>query len=259
MGELRTFVVVLALCLSPALASGKNKPAEEQVEVKCLVPENKIAEISEKLRLPSTPTLTREVCFFDSASLDLFHHVPALILRSRDDSPGTKTETTVKVRGGNAKGDDIECEFDKVCGKEHTKSCSFNNKKQGKEEIEAANRGKNVKKIFSKEQEAFAESVFGKIKWDELRPYGPVGGIQVWKEVKITDDHRLTVERWELPARPGKPARVLFEVSAKGPLADEAETAQWIADFLGPLEGGPDQESETKTRVVLEHFSDQSR
>ncbi|MEN3369109.1 MAG: hypothetical protein V7609_1252 [Verrucomicrobiota bacterium] len=256
MVKLSAFSVVLALFLSPVLASGKDKPAEEQVEVKCLVPENKIIEISEKLHLPSEPTLTRVVCFFDSASLDLFHHVPALILRSRYDSPGTKTETTVKVRGDNAKGDDVECEFDKVCGKEHTRSCSLNNKKQDKEEIKTANGGKNVKKIFSSEQEAFAKSVLGKVHWSELRPYGPVHGIQVWKEVKITDGHQVTVERWDLPARPGKQARVLFEVSAKGPLADEAKIAQWLADFLGPLESGPDQESETKTRKVLEHFAD---
>jgi hypothetical protein len=66
----------------------------------------------------------------------------------------------------------------------------------------------------------------------------------------------LTVERWELAARPDKPAKVLFEVSAKVPLSDEAKTSKWIAELLGSESGS--EESETKTRIVLDHFAKHS-
>ena len=121
-----------------------------------------------------------------------------------------------------------------------------------------------LKKIFSKKQEAFAEGVFEKIEWDKLQPYGPVRGVQVWKDVKapvvpgVRETGRLlTVERWELPALPGKAAKVLFEVSTKVPLSEDKATSKWIADLLG-LSKSDTEESETKTQSILEHFAGHS-
>lgn len=251
-----TLILALGFCLSPQLALAKAKADAPEVEVKCLVAENKVAEISEKLGLAAKPPLIRVVCFFDTGSLDLFQHDPRLILRSRYE-PSKKTDTTVKVRGGKVKGDDVKCEFDKVIGKEKTESCSVTNKDQGEEEIKKANTGKDIKKIFSKKQEALAKGTFEKLNWDKLQPYGPVEGVQVWKEIEMPGGPPLTVERWELPARPGKPARVLFEVSAKVSQPEEDKTAKWIANLLGVSESGS-EESETKTRIVLEHFAGHS-
>lgn len=255
---IKTYALIgtLGLCLLPHLAPAKNKPEKSQVEIKCLVPENKIAETSEKLGLTSKTPLTRVVCFFDTGSLALFQHDPKLILRSRYDS-SNETDTTVKVRGGKVKGDDVECEFDKVVGKERTESCSVTNEKQGLEEIKTANAGKDIKKIFAKKQEAVAEGAFGKVNWDNLQPYGPVEHVQVWKKIAMPGGPPLTVERWELPARPNKPAKVLFEVSAKVALSEEVATAKWMVELLGLSESGSD-ESETKTRIVLEHFAEHS-
>lgn len=242
------------LCLASFFACAEAKPDATEVEVKCLVAENKIEQISVKLDLASRkPPLLRVVCFFDTGSRTLFQHDPKLILRSRYDA-SDETETTIKVRGGKVKGEDVKCEFDKVVGKERTESCSADNKKQELAEIKAANLGTEIKKIFSKKQEAVAEGAFGKIEWEKLQPYGPVEGVQVWKKIEVQGGPPITVERWELPARPGKPARVLFEVSAKVPAADEAKTEKWITDLVGS-EGGPNQESESKTKIVLEHFS----
>jgi hypothetical protein len=84
-----------------------------------------------------------------------------------------------------------------------------------------------------------------------------VKDVKVWKKIEMPDHPPLTVERWELPARPGKAAKVLFEVSAKVPLSKEAKTSKWIAGLLGPSESGSD-ESETKTRIVLDHFAGHS-
>jgi hypothetical protein len=172
---MKTYALTVTLCfyLLSNLAPAK---AKDQVEIKCLIPEDKVADISAKLDLASKTPLVRVVCFFDTGSLALFQHDPKLILRSRYDS-ANETDTTAKVRGGKVKGDDVECEFDKVCGKERTESCSVTSKKQELAEIKTANAGKDIKKIFSKKQEAVAEGAFGKIGWDKLEPYGPVEGV----------------------------------------------------------------------------------
>lgn len=251
-----SILVLGLLFLSLSSACAKAKPDEKEVEVKCLVPEEKIAEISEKLGLASRERRLRVVCFFDTESLALFEHEPKkLILRSRYETAQTdKTETTVKVRGGNVEGEEVKCEFDKVVGKPKTESCSVDSKKQKLAEIKAANLGTDIEKIFSKDQEAVAKDAFGEIKWNKLKPYGPVEGIQVWKDVELQGGPSMTVERWDLPARPNKAAKVIFEVSAKVPGIDEAKTEKWITDLVGAAEG-LGMESESKTKIVLEHFA----
>ncbi len=250
-------VLVFAFCLSPILASAKTKATDSEiVEVKCLVPEDKIADVSGKLGLASKPPKKiRVVCFFDTASMALFNHIPKLILRSRYDS--SETDTTVKVRGGKVSEEGVECEFDRVCGRDRTEACSVNDEDQKKGEIKTANRGTDVKKIFSKKQEAVAESVFGKLKWDELKPFGPVKNVQIWKDIAVPGGEPVTVERWELPARPGKPARVLFEVSAKVSFDKEAQTLKQIEELVGAAKSETG-ESEAKTGIVLEHFAGHS-
>lgn len=245
--------IVACFCFWPLLVCAKQKPNEQTVEIKCLIPAQKIGEFSRKVDLRSRVPLTRVVCFFDTGALSLFQHKPTVILRSRYDS-SDETDTTVKVREGKVQGDDVECEWDKVLGKKRIMSCSVTSKSQAKSQIRRANAGKDVKKIFSKEQEATVQGAFGNVDWKTLRPYGPVRGVQVWKKIKLPGGPDLTVERWSLPARPGKPARLLFEVSAKVPLADEAKTSAWIAELVGVSETGNDQQSETKTRLVLQHF-----
>ena len=256
----RSFLVTL-LWLASVLELANAKPDEPRVEIKCLVPESKIAEISAKLDLASKTPLVRVVCFFDTNKLALFHHRPSVILRSRYDS-SNETDTTAKVRGAKMEGEDVECESDKVCGKDRTESCSVTNEKQERSEIKTANRGKDIKKIFSEKQEAMAEKAFGKINWEKLQPYGPVEGVQVWKKIEVPPipgvrdaGPPLTVERWDLLARQGKPPKVLFEVSTKVPLAEEAKVSKWVDDLLALPQSG-NEESEAKTKVVLEHYAD---
>lgn len=260
-----TLILALGFCLPPLLVQAKEeKKNGPRVEIKCLVPENKIAEISAKLDLASKTPIVRTVCFFDTKALALFQHVPAkVILRSRSDS--SETDTTVKVRGAKVEENEgVECESDKVCGKEPTESCSITNEKQQREEIKTANCGTDIKKIFSEKQEAMAKKAFAEIDWHKLQPYGPVQGVQVWKKLEVVAipgvrdaGPPLTVERWDLPARQGKPPRILFEVSAKVSIADEPKMSKWLADFLALPDSGS-EESETKTKIVLEHFADKS-
>ena len=245
--------IVVFVCLWPLLVSAKHEPDGQIVEIKCLVPAKQVVALSKRLNLDSKVPLKRVVCFYDTESLTIFHHKPTVILRSRYDS-SDESDTTVKVRDGSVHLNGAQCEFDKVLGKERTLSCSVTDTQQGRKEIKKANAGRGVKKIFSKEQEAILKAAVGTTDWEKIKPYGPVTGIQVWKKIKISGRPNLTVERWKLPVRPDKPARVLVEVSAKVPLAEEAKTAEWIAGLVGVSTNGGDQQSETKTRIVLEHF-----
>lgn len=243
--------IVVCFCFWPVFVSAKHKPDSPIVEIKCLVSEDKVPEFSKKVDLGSKVPLTRVVCFFDTKSLSLFRHGPKVILRSRYDS-SNETDTTVKIRDGKEKVIGAQCEFDKVLGKERIMSCSITDKEREKREIKKANAGENAKRIFSKRQRTALEGVVGEIDWRALRPYGPVRHIQVWKNIKAPGGPNLTVECWKLPAHSSKPARVLFEVSAKVPLPEEEKASKDIAKLIGLADS--DQEPETKTRIVLEHF-----
>jgi hypothetical protein len=219
------------------------------------VPENKIADVSKNLSLDAEhPTETRVVCFYDTSSNTLFEHTPRVILRSRYATDGTKTDTTVKIRGAKLKGADVECESDQVIGKPPAESCSLTDKKQPVDEIKKANEGKDVKKIFNHDQEAFVKEANIDLDWKSLLPFGPVEGVKVWKNVSAEGLEKVTVERWELPERDGKPRRVLFEVSAKVPVSQESEATAALSKALG-ITGTEEQEQETKTKIVLDHFA----
>jgi hypothetical protein len=253
-------VIVLACLLHlPYLAFCKQKEdadkKEERVEIKCLVPENKIADVSKSLSLDAEhPTETRVVCFYDTTSNTLFEHTPRVILRSRYATDGTKGDTTVKIRGAKLKGADVECESDQVIGKARAESCSLTDKKQPVDEIKMANDGKDVKKIFNHDQEAFVKEANIDLDWRSLLPFGPVEGVKVWKNVSVEGLEKVTIERWELPERDGKPRRVLCEVSTKVPVSQESEATAALSKALG-ITGTEEQEQETKTKIVLDHFS----
>jgi len=253
-------VVVLGCLLHlPYLAFCKEKEdadkKEKQVEIKCMVPENKIADVSKKLTIDAThPTETRVVCFYDTPSKMLFEHTPKVILRSRYATDGTKPDTTVKIRGAKLKGTEVECESDQVIGKPRAESCSLTDKKQPVDEIMKANAGTDVKKIFNDDQEDFVKEAKVKVDWEKLVPFGPVEGVKVWKNVSAEGLKTVTVERWELPERDGKHRRVLFEVSTKALVSEESEVTAALSKALD-ITGTDEQEQETKTKVVLDHFA----
>src|SRR5512140_1251300 len=116
MNQKTATIIVLAFLLDlPYLAFCKQNDdtdkKEERVEIKCLVPEDRITDVSKNLSLDAEhPTETRVVCFYDTSSNTLFEHTPRVILRSRYATDGTKTDTTVKIRGAKLKGADVECE-----------------------------------------------------------------------------------------------------------------------------------------------------
>ena len=252
--------VVLAYLLHlPYLAFCKQEEdadkKEERVEIKCLVPEANVDMVAKRLKLDSDhPTETRVVCFYDTISNTLFEHTPRVILRSRYATDGTKADTTVKIRGAKLKGADVECESDQVIGKAPAESCSLTDKKQPVDEIKNANEGKDVKKIFNHDQEEFVKKAEVDVDWEKLFPFGPVEGVKVWKHLSAAGLENVTAERWDLPEMNGKPQRVLFEVSTKVPVSQESEATAALSKALG-ITGTEEQEQETKTKILLDHFS----
>src|SRR5439155_15279794 len=235
-----TVIVVACLLHLPYVAFCKHKgdanKKEERVEIKYLVPEANIEMVAQRLKLDSDhPTETRVICFYYTAALTLFTRTPKVILRSRY-SIGTdqKTgDTTVKVRGGKLKGKGVKCEFDKVIGKDKVESCSLTDETQRLDQIQTANKGSGVKKIFNHDQEEFLKKANIDLDWKSLVPFGPVEGVKVWKNVSAEGLEKMTVERWELPERDGKPRRVLFEVSTKVPVTQESEATAALSKLLG--------------------------
>jgi hypothetical protein len=256
-------VVLTCLVHLPYLAFCKQKEdankKEERVEIKCLVPEGNIEMVAKRLKLDSDhPTETRVICFYDTAALALFTRTPKVILRSRY-SVGTdqKTgDTTVKVRGEKLEGKGVECESDQVIGKPPVESCSLTDKKQGVGEIKKANDGKDVKKIFNHDQEELLKKANIDLDWKSLVPFGPVERVKVWKDVSAEGLKKVTVERWELPERDGKPKRVLFEVSTKAPVSQQSGATAALSQVLGITDAKEqEQEQETKTKMVIDHFA----
>jgi hypothetical protein len=79
--------------------------------------------------------------------------------------------------------------------------------------------------------------------------------VQVWKHLPAEGLRGITVERWELPKTNGKPKRVLFEVSTKAPMSAVTQASATFKKLLGIEEMDTQQESETKTKLVMDHFS----
>ena len=257
--KIASVIVVACLLHLPDLAFCKQKEEadkkEEGVEIKCVVPENKIADVCKNLSLNAEhPTETRVVCFYDTNSNTLFGHTPRVILRSRYATDGTKTDTTVKIRGAKLKGTDVECESDRVIGKSPAESCSLTNKKQPVDAIMKANAGKDVKKIFNRDQEEFVKKAGVDVDWEKLVPFGPVEGVKVWKHLSAPGLEGVTAERWDLPEMNGKSKRVLFEVSTKVSVTQESEATAALSKMLG-ITGTEEQEQETKTKIVMDHYT----
>ena len=258
--KIPTVVVLGCLLHLPYLAFSKQKEdadkKEERVEIKYLVPEANIEMVAQRLKLDSDhPTETRVICFYDTAALTLFTRTPKVILRSRY-STGTDQkagDTTVKVRGGKLEGKGVKCESDKVIGKEKVESCSLTDETQEVDQIQTANKGSGVKKIFNHDQEELLKEANVDLDWKSLVPFGPVESVKVWKNVSAEGLEKVTVERWELPERDGKPRRVLFEVSTKVPVSQEPEATAALSKVLG-ITGTEKQEEETKTKIVMDHF-----
>jgi len=111
-----------------------------------------------------------------------------------------------------------------------------------------------VKKIFNRDQEEFVKKAGVDVNWEKLVPFGPVHGVKVWEHLSAPGLENVTAKRWDLPEMNGKSKQVLFEVSTKVPVTRESEATAALSKALG-ITGTEEQEQETKTKIVMDHYT----
>jgi len=229
--------------------------AETVVELKVsLAPETIDAALA-AFKLKKSAAERRWVTFYDTATLELYAR--GLLLRSRkvkDD----EDDSTVKVRPLDAslvksswfKLKDFKCEVDRTDASS-VSSCSLTAECEGGEIDEVAAGERAVKKLFSDEQESFAEAYGGgEPDWSELRALGPTDA-WVWK-LASASGLKLTVELWELDELR------LLEVSTKEKESKADAVQKKLLADLRDLGLEPAEAGETKTKAVLSHFAAQA-
>ena len=221
-----------------------------------MVPFEKREAAIKTLRLDGLePSSLRVVCFYDTPGRDLLNHTPQIILRSRYGTSGkTAPDVMVKIRGATPLIPGAKREFDQVIGKDRVESWTLMNLRPGIEQIREANRGIAIKKLFDPAQQKLLSESLGSLDWNQLIPFGPVSRVKTWNLSSVAGLKTVTVERWELPRLAGKPERVLFEVSTKVRVKDSAAALKALSRALG-FDLVPGEDSDTKTRLVLDHFS----
>jgi len=229
---------------------------EAQVEIKYMVPGGKIAEAIKNLHIDAMrPNATRVVCYYDTASRNLFNHKPQIILRARYSTGGKpEADVTVKIREATAGVFGARREFDQVVGRVMVESWSLTKKQRSLVAIKAANHGIGIKMLFDKDQVKFVRETRSTLDWDQLIAFGPVSGVKTWNLTSIAGLRSITVEQWELPTVAGKAKCILFEVSTRVPAGSVVTATKALGTAIG-FELVATQDEETKTKLVLEHFS----
>ena len=214
------------------------------------------------------PTTVRTVAFFDTAErglLDgtLLRPELKLILRGRSSPQKERGNTTLKVRTSGTLDESFKTnevagakrEVDFAFGRPPLNSYSLDGKQDRGEIVEVLAGHRPVKSIFTDAQEACISRVVSKsFRWSDLRIYGPVENVEVWDETSIPGLARaVTFELWRLPAKGARAARQILELSARAPDDELPAVVNEIRQFLEGRGVHPSA-SETKTKMVLEHF-----
>jgi hypothetical protein len=247
---------------------GNHSSDPAQVEIKFIFGDAEITKALTAFHLDGTGLL-RTVTFFDTSDRQLFRghstrNDVKVILRARFNDGKKNGKTTVKIRtteklDAALQSDDsvgAKREFDFAFGKNLLDSYSLDHEEEATEISAVLTRQRSVKKVFNHLQQSLVESVAGKdFGWSDLRIFGPVSRIQVWEHISLAGINLpATVELWQLPAsEPGEESRIL-ELSVRTELEEQTPTVDRLLEFL-KKSGLTPSTTETKTQIVLEHFS----
>lgn len=237
------------------------------VEIKFIFTDSDLKKARDLGRL-AKPTAVRTVAFFDTAQRGLLDGTLLrlelkLILRARFSSEKDRGNTTLKVRTTGPLDDSFKTnevpgakrEIDFAFGRTPLNSYSLDDRQDRREIVEVLAGHRPVKSIFTEAQEACISRVVRRgFRWSDLRIYGPVEHVEVWEKAHIPGLERpVTFEQWLLPATGAQPVRQILELSARAP-NNKLTTA--VNEIRRVLEGNGinPSASETKTKMVLEHF-----
>jgi hypothetical protein len=234
-----------------------SKDLEAKVEVKLTLKTAEIDRAIDAFGLDPAKATRRSIWFYDTADLSLFDR--GLILRSRRGSK-RQSDTTIKIRplgGGRVDSEWLEqpgfkCEEDRV-GERAISSCSYSISRDP-QEIDAAGEGEvGVKKLFTNDQERFAEQYSKAVPWRSLVPLGPIA-TQAWKVRIEASDEPLVFEHWQI----GDGMQTL-EISTRTGADEAARAVQSLTQLLHESDLGTDSQQETKTRAALSQLAGQKR
>jgi hypothetical protein len=225
----------------------------DSVELKLTVPDTDQRSAVHALGIDPIDAEIRQVFFFDTPQLDLYHH--GVVVRAR--RARGRGDTVVKLRpvvpselpAALRRSRDFGVEVDAMPG---SFVCSGSLKGTSDEqEIKQVAAGERLlRKLYSKEQRAFyrAHAPDG-LELDDLTVLGPILAMRL-KFAPEGFPRRLVAELWMYP----DDSRIL-ELSTKCPPADTFTVAVESRAFLSRRGVDLQGEQQTKTRRALEFFT----
>ena len=225
------------------------------VELKMNVPADQRMALS-GLHLDAMEGRLREVFFFDTPDLTLYHH--GVVVRARR-TQGADDDTVVKLRPAAPDAlspavrasKNLKLEMDVTRGA-YVVSASLRGSRRGGAVRQAVSGDRPLERLFTKEQRSFfAEHAPAGVDWGDLVPLGPVL-VVLLKFVPPGLPRRSTIEQWHYPGE-----IPLVELSTKTTpqhvLQVFAEGARFVRGHGLSASGA----QEPKTRKALEFFARQ--
>ena len=195
----------------------------------------------------------REVTFFDTPDLTLFHN--GVVVRARrtqnadDDTvvklrPVKPAELPSKVQASK----NLKVEMDITRGS-YVVSASLKGRRSPGAVVKAIAGERPLQHLFSKEQRTFFADHSPGVDWEDLIPLGPIF-ITLLKFVPTGFARRITLEQWHYPGEVP-----LVEMSTKTTPKNALNVASESVEFLSGLGFSPSGPQEPKTRKALEFYA----
>jgi hypothetical protein len=222
------------------------------VELKLNIPADQRMGLS-RLGIDPLEGRIREVTFFDTPDLTLFHN--GVVVRARrtqnadDDTvvklrPVKPAELPPKVQASK----NLKVEMDVTRGS-YVVSASLKGSRSSGAVLKAVAGERPLQHLFSKEQRTFFADHSPGVDWDDLVPLGPIF-IMLLKFVPAGFSRRVTLEQWNYPGEVP-----LVEMSTKTTPNNAVEVASESVEFLSGLGLSASGTQEPKTRKALEFYA----
>jgi hypothetical protein len=195
----------------------------------------------------------REVTFFDTPDLTLFHN--GVVVRARR-TQYADDDTVVKLRPVKPSAlppkiqasKNLKVEMDVTRGS-YVVSASLKGSRSSGAVLRAIAGERPLEHLFTKEQRAFFADHSPGVGWDDLMPLGPIF-IVLLKFVPTGFGRRVTLEQWHYPGEVP-----LVEMSTKTTPSNAMQVASESVEFLTGLGLSASGTREPKTRKALEFYA----